>query len=66
MRNIEHTGDMVAVVRCHQCKHRAELTKCSVEWPDFRCPLRDPEGYIDDRIFDRDWYCADGERREGE
>lgn len=58
-------ADVVSVVRCKDCIHRPSRTGDYVEFPDKVCPcqcLEDP--WYSWRPPD-DWYCADGERKEG-
>ena len=43
--------EVVAVVRCKDCKHRTEL--CGVGWHP-----------CTDMAVNSNWYCADGERKE--
>lgn len=51
------TVDAVSVVRCRECKH------CFVDGDNVRfnvCELTHNKGQSDD------WFCADGERKDGE
>ena len=49
------TIDAVPVVRCGECKYLTEITDYN-GW----CPR------INDHIENFDWFCADGERKDGE
>lgn len=49
------TIDAVPVVRCKDCKYRAENGRCYTE-----------NGIIWGAFVGEDWFCADGERREEE
>lgn len=71
MQNIEHISDMVAVVRCKDCKHRptdtrgtdGDMTGFAIEFPDEKCPCQCEDGWYN-WYPDDNWFCADGERRE--
>ena len=52
--------DAVPVVRCGECKHFVENT-----WECSRLCDRFGDEYSDARVYP-DWFCADGERKDGE
>lgn len=54
------TVDAVPVVRCGECKHFVENT-----WECSRLCDRFGDEYSDARVYP-DWFCADGERKDGE
>lgn len=58
----EDVPDLVAVVRCKDCKHRPTQKKC---FPDMVCPCQCSDSYYS-WVPPDDWYCADGERKEGD
>lgn len=49
------TVDAVPVVRCKECKYRAKNGRCYTE-----------NGIIRGAFVGKDWFCADGERRESD
>jgi len=51
--DVQKSEDVVPVVRCKDCKHRAFVSRGEGKYYYF-CE-------ITDRIIDPDWYCADGE-----
>jgi hypothetical protein len=67
--------DMVAVVRCKDCKRRGDPDKCPMcyEVPVYQCNGEDSDGElcwdvweeIEDRTID-DSFCSCGERRDGD
>ena len=61
-------ADVVEVVRCKDCKHWDEQT----EWCDHHSHFVDSEGGFchpwesaDWKMFDADYFCKDGERKDG-
>lgn len=50
------------IVHCKDCKHRPTQKKC---FPDTVCPCQCSDSYYS-WVPPDDWYCADGERKEGE
>lgn len=48
----ENVPDLVAVVRCKDCKHYDSETQSCLDGLD--------------GIFQPDWFCADGERKDGD
>ena len=48
----ENVPDLVAVVRCKECKHYDSETQSCLDGLD--------------GIFQPDWFCADGERKDGD
>lgn len=70
MQNIERTSDMVAVVRCKDCKHRptdtrgtdGDMTGFAIEFPDEQCPCQCEDGWYN-WYPDDDWFCGNGKRR---
>ena len=57
---IAPTIDAVPVVRCSECKHFVKNT-----WECLRLCDRFGDEYADARVYP-DWFCADGERKDGE
>lgn len=65
--------DAVPVVRCKDCKHRPidnrgkddDLTGFAIEFPDSHCQCQCEDGWYNWYPPD-DWYCANGERRDGD
>ena len=53
MENMVRTSEYVSVVRCKDCKHWHEDIGETTTW--LMCH---------EIVTDRDWFCADGERRE--
>jgi hypothetical protein len=53
--DIEPTADVVEVVRCKDCVHHKNAPKTTDVW----CERIDG-------LLQKDWFCADGERREDE
>ena len=47
-----YTSDVVNVVRCKDCKYR---------WDPIQCDM-----YSEGMVTPDDWFCADGERRDGD
>ena len=62
MQNVEHTGDMVAVVRCRDCKYGYPETNGNGEDMVMCTNAGNPIGF-ENWFMPSDWYCADGERR---
>ena len=57
-------ADVVAVVRCKECKHRPKYDGPNrVVFPDEVCPCQCDDLYYNWMPSD-DWFCADGERKE--
>ena len=58
-----------AVVRCKDCKHRPtknlELEQI-LEFPDGVCPCQNPDDDYYSWYPADDWYCADGEPKDGD
>lgn len=50
------------IIRCRDCKHRPTQKKC---FPDTVCPCQCSDSYYSWAPPD-DWYCADGEPKDGE
>jgi len=63
MKNVVYASERVDVVRCGECVHQVIFNADGFEFPDTICPLYDREGYLDERTYRDDWFCADGERR---
>ena len=56
-------ADVVAVVRCKECKHRPKYDGPNrVVFPDEVCPYQCDDLYYNWMPSD-DWFCADGERK---
>ena len=63
MQNVEHTKNMVAVVRCKDCKYGEPDTNGCGEDMVMCQNAVNPIGY-ENWLMPPDFYCADGERRE--
>lgn len=63
MQNVEHTGDMVAVVRCKDCKHGEPDTNGLGEDMVMCQNQQNPIGF-EYWLMSPDWFCPNGERRE--
>lgn len=60
------TVDAVEVVRCKDCKHRPTgADRDDLEFPDEKCPCQCEDDWYNWKPAD-DWYCGNGERKEGE
>lgn len=56
-------ADVVAVVRCKECKHRPKYDGPNrVVFPDGICPCQCDDEYYNWMPSD-DWFCPDGERK---
>lgn len=56
------TVDAVPVVRCKDCKHGQPMIYRHTETPCIMCSHLLSGFYA--RLFNPNWFCADGERRE--
>lgn len=65
VRNLP-AADVVEVVRCKDCIHRASRigVHYDIEFPDAECPCQRPESW-NCWMPNDDWYCANGERKDG-
>lgn len=68
-KDVTDDKDMVAVVRCKDCKHRPTQTVpgeegVTLDFPDAICPCRCIDEYYSWFPKD-DWFCGDGKRKEG-
>lgn len=60
------TVDAVPVVRCRDCKHRPTGTnRNDLEFPDDKCPCQCEDYWYSWKPSD-DWFCKNGERKDGE
>lgn len=60
------TVDAVPVVRCKDCKHRPTGTnRDDLEFPDEKCPCQCEDFWYSWKPSDN-WYCGNGERKDGE
>lgn len=58
--------DAVPVVRCKDCKHRPTGTnRDDLEFPDDKCPCQCEDYWYSWKPSD-DWFCENGERKDGE
>ena len=64
MLDAQPTVDAVPVVRCKDCKHGQPMIYRHTERPCIMCSHLGSGFFA--RVFNPDWYCADGERRESE
>ena len=60
MASANAQGYLRELVRCGECKHFVENT-----WECSRLCDRFGDEYSDARVYP-DWFCADGERKDGE
>ena len=51
------------IVRCNDCKFVEKQPDWDKREPKYKCTLSEFEGLYD--YHDKDWFCADGERKEG-
>lgn len=57
--------DAIEVVRCRNCKHRPTgENRRNLKFPDDKCPCQCEDCWYDWKPAD-DWYCGNGERKEG-
>ena len=68
MENVP-AADVVEVVRCRDCVHAPVVDGqykdgFDVKFPDEICPCQCEDGWYN-HIPDPDWFCADGERKDG-
>lgn len=62
--------DSVVLVRCKDCKHRPKRLEegegegFNLEFPDYKCPCQCDDGWYN-WMPDDNWFCRDGERKEG-
>ena len=64
MKNVTKTSDMVAVVRCRDCKYAHLTYDGECKYCDIISGMMDEDSHIEALYLPGDWYCADGERRE--
>lgn len=58
--------ERVEVVRCKDCKHRPTGTdRDDLEFPDDKCPCKCEDYWYSWKPSD-DWFCGNGERKDGE
>lgn len=57
--------DAIPVVRCKDCKHKPTGTdRDDLEFPDDKCPCQCEDYWYSWKPVD-DWYCGNGEWRDG-
>ena len=66
---IGYIEGVAPVVRCKDCKHRPkhvgeDNSGFAIEFPDHICPCQCEDGWYN-WIPKDDWFCADGERKDG-
>ena len=60
------TVDAVEVIRCRDCKHRPTGTnRDDLEFPDDKCPCKCEDYWYSWKPSD-DWFCKNGERKDGD
>lgn len=60
------TVDVVEVVRCKDCKHRPTgSNRDDLEFPDDKCPCQCEDYWYSWKPAD-EWYCGNGERKDGD
>lgn len=62
MNNVQKTSEMVAVVRCKDCKYGEPETNASGYDMTMCTNTNNPLGF-DGWLMPPDWYCADGKRK---
>ena len=69
----ENMPDVVAVVRCKDCKHRPYEPDWleyengfDIEFPDTCCPCQCCEDRFYSWFPTDEWFCANGERKDGD
>lgn len=56
------------LIRCKDCKHYGKGSnenRYAIVWPDDVCPCQCGDSYYN-WLPPEDWYCANGERKDGE
>lgn len=62
----EEEPEIPELVRCKDCKHKPVKGELGIEFPDYKCPCQNSDDDWYSYMPDDDWFCADGERKEGD